>query len=90
MKHVHTVDSQVRGIAITENQSLINILAKDAIYTWSCFDTSFLELSKVFKTLPVVKKVGTSDKWLLTTSGNKFVYIERKSPPTMMRYNLPH
>lgn len=78
LKHVHTVDSQVRGIAITENQSLINILAKDAIYTWSCFDTSFLELSKVFKTLPVVKKVGTSDKWLLTTSGNKFVYIGKE------------
>ncbi|KAG5420003.1 PEP3 [Candida metapsilosis] len=78
LKHVHTAQSQVRGIAITENQSLINIISKEAIYTWSCFDTSFSELTKVFKTQPVVKKVGASDKWLLTTSGNKFVYIGKE------------
>ncbi|KAI5950671.1 PEP3 [Candida theae] len=75
LKHVHTVESQVRGIAVTENQSLINIITRDAIYTWSCFDTSFNELSKVFKTQPVMEKVGPSDKWVLTTSGNKYVYI---------------
>ncbi|CAD1813383.1 Vacuolar membrane protein pep3 [Candida parapsilosis] len=75
LKHVHTIESQVRGIAITENQSLINIIAKDAIYTWSCFDTSFSELSKVFKTPPVVKNIGISDKWLLSTSNNKYIYI---------------
>ena len=45
LKQVYKVDSPVQGVMFSNDYSQINVLA-NSLYTWDCFDTSYVELQK--------------------------------------------
>ncbi|CAK9441435.1 uncharacterized protein LODBEIA_P53030 [Lodderomyces beijingensis] len=75
-KQVYKFDGQVQGISLADNCSTVNVVGNFALYTWPCFDTSYNELSKVFKTPPpVVKNIAhKSPKYVFTATKDKFVF----------------
>ncbi|KAK6456340.1 Pep3/Vps18/deep orange family-domain-containing protein [Scheffersomyces xylosifermentans] len=70
--------SLLSGLTFTNNNSQINAIINNELYIWDCFDTSYAELSKVFKSsnpkivsLSSTAKAGKS----FVTNGQQYVYI---------------
>ena len=73
LKQVYKVDSPVQGVMFSNDYSQINVLA-NSLYTWDCFDTSYVELQKVFKqTTPVIKSINPPG--IFTSNPQNYVYI---------------
>ncbi|KAI3404958.2 PEP3 [Candida oxycetoniae] len=75
-KQVFKVESKVQGIALTNNQSQIHLIANFTLYTWPCFDTSYNELTKVFKTQPVIRNIAHKNtRYLFASNDDNFVFL---------------
>ncbi|EEQ46732.1 conserved hypothetical protein [Candida albicans WO-1] len=73
LKQVYKVDSPVQGVMFSNDYSQINVLA-NSLYTWDCFDISYVELQKVFKqTTPVIKSINPPG--IFTSNPQNYVYI---------------
>ena len=78
-KQVYNLSSQVQGIAITDNESQINIFSDFTLHTWPCFDTTYNELLGVFKSSkPVTKHIShTKENVLFAQNLERYVFLTK-------------
>lgn len=82
-KYQHAEVPVLSGLTFTNNNSQINAFLNNNLYVWDCFDTSYSELTKVFKTNPKVVSfqsdlTGKSTP-IFASNGHLYVYIFSKS-----------
>lgn len=79
LKSVYKLDYPVQALTFSNNKSQIHAIANNTLYIWDCFDTSYNELVKVFKsTSPQVVplSIAKSNKMVFVTNGQEYIVFD--------------
>ncbi|KAG7660398.1 PEP3 [[Candida] subhashii] len=80
LKSVFKLDHPLQGLTFSNNKSQINMVSNNKLYTWDCFDTSYNELIKVFKsTSPQITPLSLSkskSRMVFATNSQEFIIFD--------------
>ncbi|CUM68486.1 uncharacterized protein PRCAT00006211001 [Priceomyces carsonii] len=80
VKQVYKKLHNISGLAFCNNNSQIVLFSDSSVHFWDCFDTSYSELTRVFKTTPKSLDLSSSDgPSVFESNGQEYLFTFLKS-----------
>lgn len=80
IKNVFKLSQEIKGLVFSNNGLQINLVVRGNLLVWDCFDYTYYELVKVFKTIPKSTIISNIDSVsCLDSNGKEYVYYIDKT-----------